>query len=77
MFRSSDVASEAIALNYEWSVRIAPPRHIIHVCGPAYASTCLSVDEETMRLARCERCGAQITYAALARLLRRAEEGQR
>jgi hypothetical protein len=24
-----------------------------------------------MRSARCERCGAQITYAALARLLRR------
>jgi hypothetical protein len=50
-----------------------PPHYILHICGPAYASGCRGVDEEEMRVARCERCGAQITYAALARLLRRVE----
>jgi hypothetical protein len=76
MFRTSDAAGESVALNYEWSMRADPPYEIVHICGPAYASTCVSVDEEAMRVARCEQCGAQITYAALARLLRRQEGAQ-
>lgn len=74
MFRTDDATGASVALNYEWSMRTEPPHHILHICGPAYASTCVSEDEEVMRLARCEQCGAQITYAALARLLRRREE---
>lgn len=71
MFRSSDAETESVALNYEWAMRQAPPQLIVHVCGPAYSSTCVPVDEGATRLARCERCGAQIGYTALARLLRR------
>lgn len=73
MFRTSDASGEAVPLNYEWAMRAEPPHEILHVCGPAYVSTCVCVDEEAMRLARCTQCGAQITYAALARLLRRQE----
>ena len=71
MFRSSDAETESVPLNYEWSMRLVQPQFIVHVCGPAYSSTCLPVDEQDTRLARCERCGSQISYAALARLLRR------
>ena len=73
MFRASDAADEAIALTYEWSMQSEPPHHILHICGPAYASTCSCVDEESMRVARCEQCGAQISYTALARLIHRLE----
>jgi hypothetical protein len=76
MFRSSDSETESLALNYEWSLRTAPPRHVIHVCGPAYSSTCVVGDEDSGRIARCERCGAQISFTALARMIRRAEEQQ-
>ena len=75
MFRSADSETEAVALNYEWSLRMAPPQEIVHICGPAYSSTCLAVDEGGTRLARCERCGAQIAYTTLARLLRRGPGG--
>jgi hypothetical protein len=74
MFRSSGAdESESVPLNYEWSMRSAPPRHIVHVCGPAYAGMCTPVDDGSMRVARCERCGAIISYSALARLIRRVE----
>ena len=73
MFRSSDSETQAVALNYEWSLRLASPQHIVHICGPAYSSTCLPVDEGSVRVARCERCGAKIAYPDLARLLRRVE----
>lgn len=71
MFRGSDSETESMALNYEWSVRQADPQLIVHVCGPAYSSTCVPVDAGGSRAARCERCGAEISYVALARLLRR------
>ena len=72
VFRGSDTETGSVLLNYEWAVRIAPPEEIIHVCGPAYSSTCLEVEEGEIRLARCNRCGVRISYTALARLLKRA-----
>jgi hypothetical protein len=74
MFRDSDTETDSISLNYEWSLRAAPPRLVIHVCGPAYSSPCSTVGGESSRSARCDRCGAQIGFSALARMIRRAEE---
>jgi hypothetical protein len=73
MFRESDTETESVALNYEWALRTAAPREIVHVCGPAYSSTCEPVELATGRFARCERCGAQIAFSTLARLIRKAE----
>ncbi len=71
MFRESDAETESVTLSMSWSVRAEAPQHIIHVCGPAFSGACISVDVGAMRYAQCERCGARIDYASLARWLRR------
>lgn len=71
MFRESDAETGSIELNMSWSLRTTPPEQIIHVCGPAFFGACLPVDEAGMRYAQCERCGARIDYASLARWIKR------
>lgn len=71
MFREADAESDAVTLYVDWAMRTEPPEHIIHICGPAFSSTCRAVDEGTTRYAQCERCGARVDYASLARWIRR------
>lgn len=71
MFREVDAESESVTLNMDWALRTAPPEHVVHICGPAFSGTCIPVDDGAMRYARCERCGARIDYASLARWIRR------
>lgn len=73
MFRESDAETGVVTLTMSWAMRTAPPGHIVHICGPAFSGTCLPVDEGAMRYAQCERCGARIDYASLARWIKRLE----
>lgn len=72
MFREADAETGSLTLNVEWALRTEPPGYVVHICGPAFSSTCLPVDDGTRRFAQCERCGARVDYASLARWIRRS-----
>ena len=74
MFRDTDAETGSVTLNLSWVMRTAHPQQIIHVCGPAFSGACLPVDDGEIRNAQCERCGARIDYASLARWIKRRDK---
>ncbi len=71
MFRDSDAEQGSVTLSMDWALRTDESGYVIHICGPAFSSTCLPVDAGAIRYAQCERCGARIDYASLARWIKR------